>query len=366
MLSPSRARFAGTVAGVVFSLEAAGVCSAAPPSTSIGVTRAAGAESCPDAAAIAGAVASAMPDRDVAAVAADWSGTIGLRVDVAFAREPGGYQAMIVSSGALAGERTISNRSDTCTALAQAVVASVVVVVDNAREVGATSAPDTASGAATAAPSTPAAQPAPHAIDAADVPPFNRPARSEEGPEPFASSRGRPRWYGWEIAIGDGASVLGMAVGLSAGGWAGDALGEVSLAGYLAAGPVIHAVHGRLGATLGSVGLRVGLPLVGSLVGAVIANAVQPPCPPQRNDPGLAGAIGDSIGASICPAVRISGGVVIGGLTGALAASAADVGLLGWTKAEAHRRSEARVQPVLGLTSTEGRRRLTLGIGGVF
>ncbi|MDB4934030.1 MAG: uncharacterized protein JWP87_1002 [Labilithrix sp.] len=61
------------------------------------------------------------------------------------------------------------------------------------------------------------------------------------------------RWYGWQVLLVDGAAVV-----------AGAATQElpIFLTMYAVGAPIVHAGHGRGGAALGSLGLRVGLPLV--------------------------------------------------------------------------------------------------------
>jgi hypothetical protein len=73
------------------------------------------------------------------------------------------------------------------------------------------------------------------------------------------------RWYGGYTLGVDGASLL---VFLVAGSSDSAGLGTLGVAGYVFGGPIVHAVHGNGGRALGSLGLRIGLPLVGAAVGA--------------------------------------------------------------------------------------------------
>lgn len=79
------------------------------------------------------------------------------------------------------------------------------------------------------------------------------------------------RWYGWQILVVDGAAdALAIAtVATHRGGTYPTTLAGYSLAagGYLFGGPIVHAVHGHGWRTLGSLGLRVGAPLGGALLG---------------------------------------------------------------------------------------------------
>lgn len=107
------------------------------------------------------------------------------------------------------------------------------------------------------------------------------------------------RWYGWQVLLAD---VVGGALS-SAGALANEsglviAGGAVQLVGP----PTIHWLHGRVGAGFGSLGLRVGGPLLGGLAAAGIQDA--------------SGFNIDSIG------------VGLGAATGALIAAVIDVAVL--------------------------------------
>jgi hypothetical protein len=100
-----------------------------------------------------------------------------------------------------------------------------------------------------------------------------------EQPRPTApKGKEEETWYGYQTLIVDGAS-LGLVLGGAAmaghpGG--GDSGGSVAVAGgigYLLGAPVVHWMHGRIGPGLGSLGLRVGLPLAGMFWGAIIGAA---------------------------------------------------------------------------------------------
>ena len=82
-----------------------------------------------------------------------------------------------------------------------------------------------------------------------------------------------PEWYGWQILSAD-VAVAGTWVAASA----TDSTPLIALRtlGYLFSAPLSHAAHDRLGTGLGSLGLRVAAPLVGGLVGILIATG---PCP---------------------------------------------------------------------------------------
>lgn len=58
----------------------------------------------------------------------------------------------------------------------------------------------------------------------------------------------RKHWYGWETLMTDGISFATMPV-------------IVGFGGYFVAVPIVHLAHGRAGAALGSLALRVGAPI---------------------------------------------------------------------------------------------------------
>jgi hypothetical protein len=78
-------------------------------------------------------------------------------------------------------------------------------------------------------------------------------------------------WYGWQTLITDGAA-LGIAL-LATDASSNSQTTLAVLAGggsYLLGAPIIHAAHGRLGVGVGSLGLRVGAPIAGAMVGATL------------------------------------------------------------------------------------------------
>lgn len=65
-------------------------------------------------------------------------------------------------------------------------------------------------------------------------------------PEPELESR----WYGWQILIVDGASIVTMPI-------------LVGVGGYFLGGPIVHAAHGHWGTSAASLGVRVAGPIIG-------------------------------------------------------------------------------------------------------
>ncbi len=133
------------------------------PATSLEVTRSADAADCPDAFALAALVARER-GRDSLVTTAGAGATLGL--EVAFARSSSGYVATVRSTGDRTGTRTIADQGPSCSALAEAVVVTLTVMLDE-------NAP------AAAPPTTPAA-----------VAPI-------EPPEPPPVRRAT-EWYGWQ------------------------------------------------------------------------------------------------------------------------------------------------------------------------
>jgi hypothetical protein len=131
--------------------------------------------------------------------------------------------------------------------------------------------------------------------------------RPPAAPEPPAPD-GPERWYGWQVVIADGLSIGLLGAGLavasstdgsdSGGASISNMLFSLALFGYLGGAPVLHAFHERPAMrVVGSLGLRVGLPLVGAGLGLAIANCG------SSND----GSFGD-----FCELGAVSLGVMIG------------------------------------------------------
>lgn len=106
-------------------------------------------------------------------------------------------------------------------------------------------------------------------------------------------------WYGWQTLAADGLSLL----------MAGAEQGGVAVGTYVLVAPVIHAAHGAPGKGLGSLALRVLLPISFAMGGMEVSCSIH-----WGNDPE-----GDE-----CYPV----GLVVGALVGAGAASAIDATLL--------------------------------------
>jgi hypothetical protein len=77
-------------------------------------------------------------------------------------------------------------------------------------------------------------------------------------------------WYGWQNVLSDVASVGLIA---ASGSSSAAPLAYVGLLGYIGGSPVIHAVNGSGQKSAISVGLRLGLPLVGGLMAYAITSS---------------------------------------------------------------------------------------------
>ena len=154
-------------------------------------------------------------------------------------------------------------------------------------------------------------------------------------PQPREIAEPEPTWYGWQTFASDAASVglfitaLELSDGYSP--FNGEAPASANLAaglgtaGYAAGGPTIHVLHGRPGAAVGSVFLRVGLPILGGIVGERTAT-----CLPGNRDYGNCGM----------------GQAILGFLGGVVMASVIDAAMLSWESPSA--KPKAAAGPTLG------------------
>ncbi|MGH7435363.1 MAG: hypothetical protein ACRENE_06790 [Polyangiaceae bacterium] len=216
--------------------------------------------------------------------------------------------------------------------------------------------------------------PPPPAVEAAptqppppsEAPPDTTPqAAPPAPPAPRASPPASPRpppeepqrtWYGWQTLLVDGASFLILFAGTGLAGQTetrgeGQALAGLFLVGYLGGGPTVHWAHGHVGRGFGSLGLRVGLPMGGALLGLLAAASS-----PASNN-GLTG-IAD---------------IGLGFVLGIIAAPIVDAAWLAFDDEPQGEPQNARALPALRLTpiagvprDASGRVAPTLGVGGVF
>jgi hypothetical protein len=155
-------------------------------------------------------------------------------------------------------------------------------------------------------------------------------------------------WYGWQIILIDGASLVVLLAGQ------GQSLPSgLAGIGYVAGGPTVHFAHGHVGKGFGSAGLRLGLPFAGALLGLAI------------------GAGQSCNGCELTPALE---DFAIGLLLGLVAAPVIDVAWLAYDEEPPHKAKDAllsapslRIQPAASLPrDAAGRFAPTLGLTGSF
>ena len=85
----------------------------------------------------------------------------------------------------------------------------------------------------------------------------------------------RPQWYGWQTLIADAPSLTAFIAGVSMvsdGNDGGATLVWAGVLGYELTPSIIHFAHGNPGRGFASIGIRFGLPLAGSFIGASVAS----------------------------------------------------------------------------------------------
>ena len=135
-------------------------------------------------------------------------------------------------------------------------------------------------------------------------------AAAAEGPNqtPAApASSVDPAWYGWQAiiadALGGGLLALSSQIPGPNGGVAVAVLGVTDL---VVTAPLIHVAHAQAGRAGISVGMRLGLPLLGGLLGVAVGGST---CQPPAASPGAFDFSGlDCLGAQIGGALVGAGG----------------------------------------------------------
>jgi hypothetical protein len=158
-------------------------------------------------------------------------------------------------------------------------------------------------------------------------------------------------WYGWQILLADAASIACAAI---------TEHGEC-IVGLALSGPVVHSLHGHVGRGFASLGLRVGLPLLGGIIGASFAN-----CPEQETASSSSGnGHGAGYGTVAVPSFCGLSEMGIGMMIGAAGAIAVD-GIWAFTDGapvqESPRPSRYALSPRLAV----GQNNVAAGIGGTF
>ena len=352
VLFACRAQVLALAAGASLLLLAIPVpCLAGDPLATLHVTRSAGAGGCPDTAALDAEIAR-LVGRD--AFAADPSEAPRVEVEVGFSHESSGYVATVTASdGRTRGVRRIVDGSPTCWALAQAVVASVAVMLDG---LGTEAPPSSATPTPARDPAPePPRPPPPDRLDPDDLPP-----RGAAAPVRYDKVT---RWYGWQILVADVASFGTFVAVAPLRGTGADLLAGASLVSLVGDGAVIHGLHGRAGAAIGSASVRLALPLVGGM----IAEAMAPPCTVKSGT----GTLSEALGGALCP---IAGAAYFaeGMLVGLVVASVVDVTALSWGHAREPRPASSaaislEIAPVATMVEgPDGRRAPMLGLVGSF
>ena len=119
-------------------------------------------------------------------------------------------------------------------------------------------------------------------------------------------------WYGWQTLLSDFGVIGGLYL---SGKYDSPTLGYMAIGAYVFAPPLIHFGHQRPGSAGASFAMRLGLPLVAGRFASGAAS-----CTVHEADGEMHG----------CAAIWF----VIGGLLGALTASALDCAVLGWKPAQ--------------------------------
>lgn len=141
------------------------------------------------------------------------------------------------------------------------------------------------------------------------------------------------RWYGWQILIVDGASIVTMPI-------------LVGVGGYFLGGPIVHAAHDHWGMGALSLGLRVAGPTVGIL----------------------------AMGGADCKGDFCGLGLLLGAAVGAGVAIAIDVALLAHDEVPVTKAPERAAAPIFSikpsvtpeLTPRRELHGVSLGVSGTF
>lgn len=141
------------------------------------------------------------------------------------------------------------------------------------------------------------------------------------------------RWYGWQTLTLDG---IAFAMTASAVALNSEIVGYTSVATYAVGAPIVHLVQGHPFKGLGSLGLRVGLPIAGAAIGTKLAASCG----------GDFGCIGEAF---------------LGAMVGVGAAVTLDAALLAYDERPRRQASFA----AMPFAYVDGRRAL-LGLGGRF
>lgn len=87
---------------------------------------------------------------------------------------------------------------------------------------------------------------------------------TSEAPVPLPDRPRQHNWYGWQVMMADAASVTSVHLGLEQ---RSEELALLGVGGYFFGGPLVHWAHGHVGKGFGSLGIRVGAPIAGAMIG---------------------------------------------------------------------------------------------------
>ncbi len=219
--------------------------------------------------------------------------------------------------------------------------------------------PDGARSTGTELPPLPYPGPAPDRTESTSWSPFvtwtTPPLQKNADQSADSRSKAEREWYGWQILLVDGASFVGL---LAAEGQRATGVADLTVATYFLGGSVVHWAHGSATKGFGSLGLRVGIPLGGAVLGAVIGTAAY-------------GSSNVVCGFPLCsPAVAFG---AVGLLLGVVAAPIVDVAVLAYdeqppARSDAHSASSRlQLTPVAALPrDAAGHNAPTFGLAGSF
>ena len=160
-------------------------------------------------------------------------------------------------------------------------------------------------------------------------------------------------WYGWQIIVVDGMSLVVLPLAAARASSASAPLLSLAVGGYVLGGPIVHVAHGEIGRAAGSLGLRTGLPLAGAASGYLVGAATTGDCH------------GD-----LCGLTAVVFGAV-GGVLGVVAATIIDPAALAYEKVPDAKVADvpARKPRALALAPLAGPRKdggFDVGLGGTF
>lgn len=167
-------------------------------------------------------------------------------------------------------------------------------------------------------------------------------------------------WYGYQTLIADGAALTLPIIGAASDGQSSSraALGTMSLISYAVTPAVIHMAHGHIGKGFGDLALRVVTPVATGIGGLFIGAAI---------GAGQADGKDPLTGTVTILVYEIYGGMV-GLVTGVVAASAIDAGLLAWETAPAPKEKPVAKAKPFTVTPSVGPTKdgFAAGVGGTF